>query len=440
MKHLKNNRVRKSKLSKLSFFLLTLIFSAGSFLYGQSEGDRIMAVIGNDIITESDFQYQVQLYARQNQLQEISPYLAQQIFQSMLTNKIILAKAEQDSIEVTEDEVNRELDSRIKNLVQQVGSQERLEEMYGMSLSKIKFVLKEDLQKSLKVEKMKRRKFSGGMRVSDRELREFYETYKDSLPEAGEEFEIAHIFVERNASDEEKQEAKKIAEQILDSIRSGVDFSELAHRNSQDSMSAINGGDLGYAKKGTFVKEFEETILRLSPGEVSGVVETQFGYHIIKVNDKQGDKIKSQHILIRFPRLESSDFETINFLKDLKGKIERNEMTFEQAAEQYSQDHNSSSKGGLLGRIPAEQFDSTTAEILQNTSPGNLTDPIRIGSDDNYGYELYKVIKIYAPHKLSMNEDYERIKRFAESFKENQELENWINEIRETVYVDIRMN
>lgn len=95
-----------------------------------------MAIVGNNIITESDFQYQVQLYARQNQLTEISPYLAQQIFQSLLTSKIILAKAEQDSIIVTEDELNRELDSRIKNLIGQVGSQERLEELYGMSLSK----------------------------------------------------------------------------------------------------------------------------------------------------------------------------------------------------------------------------------------------------------------------------------------------------------------
>ncbi len=130
-----------------------MISSSG---FSQVEGDRIIAVIGNEIITESDFQYQIQLYARQNQLRELNPYLAQQIFQSMLTNKIILAKAEQDSIVVSDDEVSKELDSRVKNLVTQAGSEERLQELYGMTLPKIKLLLKDDLQKTMKIDKLKR--------------------------------------------------------------------------------------------------------------------------------------------------------------------------------------------------------------------------------------------------------------------------------------------
>jgi peptidyl-prolyl cis-trans isomerase SurA len=121
--------LRNLKISLI--FLLILFFKTVS---GQIEGDRVIAVIGNEIITESDFQYQVQLYARQNQISEINPMLVQQIFQSMLTNKVILAKAEQDSIIVTEDEVLKELDSRVKGLIAQVGSVERLEEVYGMNL------------------------------------------------------------------------------------------------------------------------------------------------------------------------------------------------------------------------------------------------------------------------------------------------------------------
>lgn len=424
-------------LIKISATLILLFVS--TCIFGQVEGDRIIAVIGNDIITESDFQYQVQLYARQNQLSEISPYIAQQIFQSMITNKIILAKAEQDSIVVSDDEVSKELDSRIKNLVDQVGSEERLEELYGMTLSRIKLVLREDLEKNIKTEKLKRKKFSGGIRVSDKEVRDFFQTYRDSLPDVNEEFELAHIFLERKVSDAEKQEAKRIAQQILDSIKQGADFSEIAKRNSQDSMSAIAGGDLGYAKKGTFVKEFEETVFNLKPGEVSEVVETQFGYHIIKLNEKQGDKVKSQHVLIRFPRFESSDFETINFLTGLKSRIERGEITFDEAAKQYSQDENTSNTGGHIGRIPIEQLDSAAIQSLKSVSVGQVTEPLRIGMDDDYGYEIYKLIKIYPSHKLSLEDDYERIKRIAQSFKENKEMEKWINEIRETIYVDIKM-
>lgn len=398
-----------------------------------------MAIVGNNIITESDFQYQVQLYARQNQLTEISPYLAQQIFQSLLTSKIILAKAEQDSIIVTEDELNRELDSRIKNLIGQVGSQERLEELYGMSLSKIRILLKEDLQKNLKIEKLKRIRFSSGIRASDKDVRDFFETYKDSLPEVSEEFELAHIIMERKISDAEKNEAKRIAELILDSIKQGSDFSELAIRNSGDSMSAIQGGDLGYSKKGTFVKEFEEAVFTLQPGEVSEVVETQFGYHIIKLNEKQGDKVRVQHILIKFPRFESSDFETIKFLKDLKLKIENGEMTFEDAAKEYSEDEGTKLKGGYIGKIPEDQIDSNNVVILRSLSIGQISDPVRVGADQSYGYEIYKLINIFPPHKLSIDEDYDRIKSFTEAYKESKEMEKWINEIKESVYVDIKM-
>lgn len=424
-------------LNKIFFALIIFFISTTAFC--QVEGDRIIAVIGNDIITESDLQYQVQAYARQNQITEISPYLAQQIFQSMVTNKMILAKAEQDSVTITEDELNKELDSRLKSLIEQVGSEERLEQAYGMSLLKIKILMKDDLSKNMKIDRMKRKKFMGGMKATDKEIKDFFNAYRDSLPEVNEEFEIAHIYLERKVSNAEKEEAKRIAGLILDSIKEGSDFSELARRNSDDSMSAIAGGDLGYAKKGTFVKEYEETVFSLSPGEVSGIVETQFGYHIIKLNEKLGDKVKSQHILITFPKFESSDFETINFLKELKLKIETGLITFDSAAIKYSQDEMTKSKGGYVGKIPADQLDSITAEALKNLSAGQITDPLRIGNDKNYGYELYKLINVFPPHKLTLEGDYDKIKRFAESYKENKEIEKWINEIRETIYVDVKM-
>lgn len=427
------------KLNKLKVLIVILISFAGSVAFSQVEGDRIIAIIGNEIITESDFQYQVQLYARQNQLSEISPYLVQQLFQSMVTNKIILAKAEQDSILVTDEEINRELDGRIKTLIDQVGSQQRLEETYGMTLSKIKNLLREDLRKNMKIERLKRKQFQGGLRATEKDVRDFYDSFRDSLPDVNEEFEVAHIFMERKVSDAEKTEAKRIAQLILDSIKQGGDFSELAKRNSSDSMSAIQGGDLGYAKKGTFVKEFEEVVFGLKEGEVSDIVETQFGYHIIKLNEKQGDKVKSQHILVSFPRFESSDFETINFLKDVKSKIERGDITFDSAAKLYSVDENNSKNGGYIGKIPAEQLDSFTVEALHNLSAGQISEPLRIGSDNNYGYEIYKLMNIYPPHKLNIKDDYDKIKRYAETYKENKQMEKWINEIRETIYVDVKM-
>lgn len=406
----------------------------------QVEGDRIVAVVGNEIITESDFQYQVQLYARQNQLTEISPYIAQQIFQSMLTNKILLAKAEQDSIYASDEEIEKELANRMDNLVSQAGSVERLESAYGLPFARIRNLLKDELRKNIRVEKLKREKFPGGVKVTDNDVKEFFKMYRDSLPDVSEEFEIAHIFLQRKVSDAERSEAMGIAERILDSVKQGVDFSDLARRNSADSGSAVQGGDLGFAKKGTFVKPFEEAAYNLNVGQVSDIVESEFGLHIIKLKEKQGDNIRAQHILIPFPRFESSDLETIAFLNDLKKKIVSGETTFEAAVAEYSQDPFSKTKDGYIGKIPIERLDSNTAEALRMTPKGGITDPLRsVSMGPDYGYEIYKVIDVLPPHKLNLEQDYDRIRKFAESYKENQALEQWIEDIRKFIFVDIKM-
>jgi peptidyl-prolyl cis-trans isomerase SurA len=384
-------------------------------------------------------QYQLSLYARQNKLTQIPPSLAQEIFNSLITDKIILAKATQDSIEVTDDEVTKELDNRIKNLIDQVGSQQRLEEIYEMSIVKIRMLLKEDLKKRMMTEKLKRQKFGSGVKATDREVREFYKTYQDSLPKAPEEFEIGHIFLNRKVSDAEKNYAKEKAKQILDSLKKGADFSDLAKRNSDDSLSAIAGGNLGYVKKGSFVKPFEEAVLVMQPGEVSDLVETQFGYHIIKLIDKKGDGFTSQHILIKYPKFESSDLETISFLKDLKDKIIAGKITFEEAAKEYSQDDNTKNKGGYIGVLSVDQLDSTVISRIIETPINGITDPARMTTNGtDYGYEIVKVIAKTPEHNLTIEGDYDKVKKLADQYKEGKELEKWISDMRESIYIDTR--
>jgi peptidyl-prolyl cis-trans isomerase SurA len=425
------------KLFLFPIFLISLYFPINGF--AQQEGDRILAVVGNEIILESDLQYQLSLYARQNKLTQIPPALAQEIFNSLITDKIILAKAQQDSIEVSDEEVTKELDNRIKSLIEQVGSQSRLEEIYAMSIVKIRMLLKEDLKKRMMTERLKRQKFGSGVKSTDREVREFYKTYRDSLPRATEEFEIAHIYIERKVSDAEKNWAKDKAKQILDSVKKGVDFSELAKRNSDDSLSAIQGGNLGYVKKGSFVKPFEEAALVLLPGEVSDLVETQFGYHIIKLIDKKGDGFTTQHILVKFPTFESSDLETIKFLTDLKGKIQSGQITFDDAAKEYSKDESTKLKGGYIGPIGTEQLDSAVIERINSVSIGGITDPVRITTNGtDFGYEIIKVISKTPEHALTIEGDYEKIKRLADQYKEGKELDKWINDMRESIYIDTR--
>ena len=425
------------RIALVIFCLVSLLITKYSFAQ-QQEGDKILAVVGNDIILESDFQYQLQLYARQNNLTQINPQIAQSVFQSMLSDKIILAKAEQDSVEVTEDEVNKELDQRIRSLEDQLGSQQRLEEVYSMSLVKIRLLLKEDLKKKLKADKMKRQKFGSGLKVSDRELKEFYASYKDSIPAANDEFEVSHIFIYRQVSDIEKKLAKDRAQLILDSLKAGADFSTLAKRNSEDSVSALMGGNLGTAKKGSYVKPFEEAALLLQPGQYSDLVETQYGYHIIKLLDKKGDNFNVQHILIKFPKLESSDMETISFLNTLRDRINSKQITFVEAVKEYSQDEESKPKDGYLGILSGDQLDPVIIAELNKTAEGDITNPVRVGNDLNYGYEIVKIIKKVPAHSLTIEQDYSKIKKIAENYKENKAFADWMEELKQTIYVDIR--
>ena len=422
----------------LKILLLPLFFLAVFNLYAQKEGDRIIAIIGNDVILESDLQYQMQMYARQNNLTSMSPAIAQQLFQQMITDKIILAKAEQDSITVKDDEVNRELDYRIRTLVQQVGSEDRIQEIYGMPLVKIRLTLKEDLVKKMMGDKLKRKKFTNQVKVTDKEVREFYNNFKDSLPPASEEFELYHIFKSRKLTDEERQLSKETALKILDSIKSGIDFSELAKRNSDDKGSAVNGGDLGFSKRGVFVKEFEEALYSLNINEVSDVVGTEFGYHIIKLIEKKGDQLRAQHILVGYKKVEASDFETIALLNNIKDSINLGIITFEEAAKKYSEDKETNIKGGYIGFVPIEKLDSNYVESIRKLNTGEISKPIKVGDDMNYGYELIKVTSKNEPHKLTLESDFEKLKKYAIVLKENKQYEDWIEELKKSIYVDIK--
>jgi peptidyl-prolyl cis-trans isomerase SurA len=307
-----------------------------------------------------------------------------------------------------------------------------------MSIGKIKILLKEDLIKKMKSDRLKQKKFRGLVKVTDKEVKEFYDKYKDSLPPSKEEYELAHIYMQRKVTDTEKQLAKEKVQKILDSLKQGVDFSDLAKRNSDDTQSAINGGDLGYSKKGIFVKEFEEALYSLDVGKFSEIVETEFGYHIIKLNEKKGELVKSQHILVAYPKLESSDLETISFLKDLKLKIENKTITFEDAAKQYSQDVSTNQKGGYLGFVQIDRLDSITIDALKDLDIGKISNPIKTSEDRNYGFELISVLKKIPSHTLTFENDYDKIKKLATLFKENTEMEKWVEEIKKTIYVDVK--
>lgn len=421
--------------------LAVFIFISGFFsvIYGQQQGDRILAIIGNDIITESDLNEQLAIYMRQNNFTQYNDKMIQQIFQNLVGEKLILAKGEQDSVTASEDDIQKQLDYKIKSMVDQFGSEKNLEQEYGMTMAKIKDILRQDIRRKIIVDKVKQNKFGSGIKVTSSDVRKFYEEYKDSLPPMSMSFELYQILVNPKLTEEAKHLAYDRAKSILDSIKSGEDFSDLARKYSDDSGSAVRGGDLGKVKRGVFVKEFEEAAFVLKPGEVSDVVETQFGYHIIKLVSKSGDLIEAKHILIKFPKLQSSDFDAINMLKDIKTKILSGEKTFQQMAVLYSQDKNASRDSGFVGKVPVTSLDSIQLSSIKDLNSGEISDPVRIGDNENYSYTLFMAKSKSPEHRLTLENDYKMIENYAQNFKENKEMGEWLEELKKSIYFDVKI-
>ena len=424
---------------KIRFIVTALALFVSVAAYAQPEGDRIVAIVGNDIITESDLRSQIVLYARQNNLNEISDAVVQNVFQQLLFDKLILAKADQDSVSASDDEIQKQLDYQVKSLVEKFGSEKNLEEAFGGTLAKLKETYRKQIRDKIKIDKVKQEKFGNGITVTKPEVRQFYEQFQDSLPPVPNTYELYQIVRIPKLTEEAKRIAYNKAKLIMDSIKMGIDFSDLARRNSDDSASAVMGGDLGKAKKGTFVKPFEDAAFLLKPGEISDIVETEFGYHIIKLIEKSGDNIRVQHILVKYPHSESADFEEINFLRDLKTKILSGEGNFKQFAVQYSQEKESIVDSGYIGKIPISQLDSAEIIGLRDIPIGGITDPIKVGDNKNYGYYMYLLKNKVLEHKITLEGDYDLVEKYALSYKEQKLQSEWFEELKKTIYVETKI-
>src|SRR3972149_7490557 len=418
--------------------IIFIVFSSGITL-SQKEGDRIIAIIGNGVILESDLNFQIISFLNQNNMTTYNEQVIEHIFQGMITEKLILAKAEQDSIYVSDEELNKQVDNRLKQLVTQFGSEKNLEEAYGITIIKVKKILKEQIEQSIKVERVKQQKFGSGITVTRSEVLNFYKDYKDSLSPVPETFELYEIVRVPKITEESKLQAKIKAQAILDSLKSGADFTTLAKNNSDDHGSAENGGILGKSKKGSFVKEFEDAAFLLNPGEVTDLVETEFGFHIIKLIDKAGDFITAQHILVKYPKNETADFEEINFLKDLRTKIQNGEITFKKAAKQFSQEQRSALDSGYIGKVGINNLDSLEIIALKDLEKGGISDPVKVGDDRYYAYYMYFVADRFTEHIATLENDFKVIEEKALMYKEQKILSDWIEELKKSIYVDIKI-
>ncbi len=419
--------------------LLFVLVLFASSVFAQEVLDKVVAVVDNEIITQSELNFKTAIVAAQQKKNPNDPQFKRQILNSIIDEKLMLAQAKLDSVTVSDDEVNRRLDYQIDMFIQQYGSREKVEQVYGMSIEKIRRELRDEVRNNLMAQSIQQKKF-GFIEVGRREVEEFFEIYKDSLGMVPEKYSISHIFVNPKASDVEKKKARDFAQNLLDSIKNGADFGELAKKYSEDPGTAQNGGELGVVKRGRLVPQYEAAAFAMREGQVSELVESMFGFHIIQLLEKKGESINTRHILIKIKSDEDADLRTIEFLSDLRDSIRQNKGSFADFATKYSDDKQTSKFGGKLGTFEKSQLDKNLFDTVTKLREGEISYPKRIELGQGiYGYHIIRLNQKVAEHEASLEKDYEEIKQLAEYHKQEKLYAQWMEELKDKIYWEIKI-
>lgn len=399
--------------------------------------DRLIAIVGDEVILESEVYQNAQTLALQQgqgalrdsaKLEKIK----QDVLQEMINQKILLAKAREDSILVEPREVDRELENRLQQIIQNVGSEQKLEELYGYSIRRIRRDFRSIVEEGLLVERVKFA-YLQDIRITRSEIEQYFNEHPEAFPQMKDAVEIAHILRETGSSSAADERARARAASIYNAIKSGVPFDSLAASLSEDPASARQAGSIGWTDRGDLISAYEEAAYALKPGEISKPVYTRYGYHIIRLEDRRDDKILTSHILI-IPK-ESADDElpVREFLSALQMEILEG-RSFEEAAGELSHDLESSGRGGHLGWFALDEMPSDFRINLENLQPGDVSESFK----SQYGYHIVKLINRREARPITLGQDWELVSQRALNAKRERAYLNWLAELKDRYYIEIK--
>lgn len=425
----------------MRYIILLMMSTIVSFSsVGAEVLDRVVAVVDKEIILQSELEAQIQLYALQNRI-EISNQAAldslrKEFLDRMIEDKVLLVEAERDtSITVTNKEVEEALNDQIRNIKAQFPSDDAFNQQLraeGITLNGLREQYRDEVKKQLLKEKLIQKKLSKIL-VSSGEVKSFYEANRDSLPEKPAGVRLAHILIGTQPGQSTIDSLKSYAELIRQKAVGGEDFALLAKTYSNDP-SAEQGGDLGWFSRGEMVSEFEQAAFAMQPGQISQVIRSQFGFHIIKVTGRKGDRVKASHILIRLTPSES-DLAIRRDLADSLYQLIQNGADFAQLAKEYSDDENSREDGGELGWYAANDLLPEFARALSGLEVGQVSPPVI----SDFGFHLIKLEDNRPASKIDLTEDYATVEEMARRAKAQEQLENLLQKVSAGLYIDKRL-
>jgi len=433
----------------IGFFILFLLLSfVGAGVQAQVQTiDKVVAVVGGNIILKSDIEMQYAQYLSEGNRDD--PSVKCMILEQLLTNKLLTQQAVIDSIEVTEDEVDDNINNRLRYMTRQAGGQEQLEKFLNRSLLQYKEEMRPAVKEQLIAQKMQA-KITEKTSVTPNEVKKFFERIpKDSLPNYNTEVEIGEVVVYPKLNKEEKQPFYDRAESLRRGIMAGDDFGTMARLYSQDPGSASSGGDLGFFDRNMMAKEFTAVAFRMKPGEISKVFETEFGFHFLQVLERRGEQVRARHILIGVKPNETSLERAKKHIDSIYTQVVEKKLPFSTAASLYSDNELSKYNGGMMLNaqnqqsrttyIPVDQLDAADFSAIDTLKAGQYSKPFEFTDPQTkkVGYRFLYLKSKTEPHQASLERDYAKIKELAENDKLNRTVSEWFEERRKTTYIRI---
>lgn len=429
----------------ISLFLFLMIAFANQQAKSQ-EIDKVVAVVGESIILKSEVENQYAQYLAQGNSADnsIKCYFLQQL----LTQKLLSQQAVIDSIEVTEDEIEDNINNRLRYMSNRAGGQEQLEQFLNRSLLQYKEEMRPDIREQLIANKMQG-KITSKVDVTPFEVKRFFNSIPvDSLPNFNTEVEVGEIVFNPKLSAKEKKPIYDRLDGIRNEIIAGKDFGTMARLYSEDPGSAAEGGEYPFSDRNTWVKEFTKTAFKLKPGELSNIFETEFGYHILQVLERRGEQVKVRHILRTFKPTAESLARSKSVADSVHQLIADKKIDFYTAASQFSDNEETKYNGGMLLNsenvqsrttlIPVDQLDASIFSAIDTLEAGQYSRPSQFSSQDgSSGYRIVFLKTRIPPHKANLDEDYSKLKEAALDDKTNRIISEWFESKRRTTYIKI---
>ena len=409
--------------------------------------DRVIATVGGELLLLSELQEQLSLIASQ-QGTKITPEVRCEVLEQLMTGKLLVNQAQLDSIEVSPAEVEGQLDARLDRILGLMnGDLRQFEEYYGQTVSEVRAQFRDDLRDQLLSERM-RAQIVAEAQMTPSEVKAFFESIPaDSLPYFNSEVEYRELVYEPKVNPEQRATALAEIQEIRRLlVEDGADFAELARKRSDDPGSGRAGGELGWAPRGTFVPEFEAAAYRLEVDEISEVVESPFGFHIIQLLERRGNRVRTRHILIK-PEIVAADLALAERVLDsMRQLVVSDSILFREAVRQVGTDKVQSYTNG--GRVSNPADGSTIFEIgdldpvaffaIDTLTVGEVTAPVQF--EDPSGEVTYKLFQLDSrttPHRASLRRDYNRIRTAAVESRKADILSDWVEETINSTFIKV---